>query len=125
MPQLILEYSKNIIERDNLTTLFQQCHDLLAEALPTDLNSCKSRAIKCKTYVVGDGQLDNAFIHVSLKVMPGRTQDTLQNVGQRMMKVLENHFAQSLQKLKLQITLEISNLQPTYFKITSGKQSLS
>jgi 5-carboxymethyl-2-hydroxymuconate isomerase len=119
MPQLILEYSENVIEQAHLSDLLQQLHGLLAETLPTDLASCKSRAIGYKVYSVGDGQANTAFIHLNLKVMPGRTENTLQHVGERIMKLLSSYFAESLQKLTLQITLEISELQATYFKIVS------
>lgn len=121
MPHLTLEYSSNIIEQDNFTFLFQQCHKLLAEKLPTELASCKSRAFECKTFLVGDGHVSNAFIHVDLKVMPGRTQDNLQNIGQNLMELFTNHFLHSMKKLNLQITLEVSDLQLHYFKVETKK----
>ena len=119
MPQLILEYSANIIEKENLINLFQQCHEFLAKSLPTELASCRSRAIKCENYCIGDSAVANAFVHISLKVMPGRSKDTLDSVGQSMMNILTRYFEKSLQQLKLQISLEIIELQPTYFKIRS------
>ncbi len=119
MPQLTLEFSANILEKNNMTSLFKQCHALLAHALPTELASCKSRAIESSFYCVGDGQPNHAFVHVSLKVMPGRSVETLKNVGDKMMKILKDNFSESLKKLHLQLTVEISELQKTYFKITS------
>jgi len=119
MPQLILEYSDNIIETGQFSHLLQKCHKSLVEILPTDLASCKSRIIECKSYVIGDGQANNAFIHVSLKVMPGRPQNILQSIGQEILEIMSNHFNESLCKLNLQITLEVSELQSTYFKIIS------
>lgn len=119
MPQLTLEYSSNIIETDNLTDLLQLCNHLLVTALPTELVSCKSRAIEYKIYSVGEGHPNNAFVHVNLKIMPGRTPDILQNVGEKMLELLAKHFAVSLQNLQLQITLEISDLSPNYFKRVS------
>lgn len=117
MPHLILEYSANIIEEEKIPELFQECHVLLAEMLPTDIQGCKSRAYKSNTYLIGSNQPNNGFVHVDLKVLPGRTKETLQQVGLNMMTLLQNYFSESLQQLNLQITLEISELQ-TYFKIT-------
>lgn len=65
MPQLILEFSSNILEKNN------------------------------------------AFVHISLKVMPGRSFDTLKNIGENMIELLKKYFSDSLEKLNLQITLEI------------------
>lgn len=123
MPQLTLEFSSNVIEKQDIVSLFQACHVLLESTLPTDLESCKSRAIENNLYCVGDGQIDNAFIHVTLKVMKGRTTETLQNVGNSMMNILKDYFSESLKKLNLQITLEINELQKTYFKVTSKDSS--
>jgi 5-carboxymethyl-2-hydroxymuconate isomerase len=116
MPHLTLEFSANILEKNNMTSLFKECHVMLAHALPSELARCKSRAIESSFYYVGDGQPNNAFVHVSLKVMPGRSFDTLKNVGDNMMKILKDNFSESLKKLHLQITVEISDLQKTYFK---------
>lgn len=120
MPQLTLEYSSNVIEKNHLTDLLQQCHQLLVNTLSTELVSCKSRAIECKIYSVGDGKPENAFVHVNLKIMPGRTASILQNVGQKMLELLAKYFAASLQKLQLQITVEIQDLSSSYFKKVSG-----
>jgi len=119
MPQLILEFSSNVIEKNNVLSLFKNCHSLLATMLPTDLDSCKSRSIECATYCVGNGNINNAFAHLSLKVMPGRRPDTLKKTGDSMMDLLKSYFTESLKKLNLQITLEIIELEKNYFKITS------
>ena len=116
MPQLILEYSSNVIETDKLQSLFRNFHALMAERLPTDIHTCKSRAIECETYLVGQCQSENAFIHVSLKVLPGRSQETLRAVGDEMMQMMAHHFSVSAKRLKLHMTMEISELQ-TYFKM--------
>jgi 5-carboxymethyl-2-hydroxymuconate isomerase len=119
MPQLRLEFSSNILEKSNLTHLFQECHVMLEKMLPTNISTCKSRATECATFYVGDGNPQNAFVHVSLKVLPGREAEILKNVGETMMGLLQKHFAHSLQALKLQITLELMELEKTYFKFAS------
>ncbi len=118
MPHLILEFSANIIEKNNITELFQQCHTILADMLPTDIAGCKSRAVECNTNTIGNGDLENAFVHMTLKVMPGRTIDILNDVGNRLMEIMTDYFSGSLKELHLQITLEICHLE-TYFKVNS------
>ncbi|MEO8400318.1 MAG: hypothetical protein ABI597_00805 [Gammaproteobacteria bacterium] len=46
MPQLILEFSSNIVEKNNFDNLFKGCHSILEKILPTDIESCKSRTIE-------------------------------------------------------------------------------
>ena len=116
MPQLILEYSSNIIEKNNLINLLKNINKFLSESLPTELSSCKSRSVECGVYCIGDGSPRNAFVHVTLKIMPGRNLNKLTDVCNGVMNILKEYFHESAQKLNLQITLEIDELQKTYFK---------
>lgn len=119
MPQLILEYSSNITEDQNLDDLLKTINKFLSDALPTELSSCKSRAIKLNTFCIGNGNEKNAFIHINLKVLAGRTVEKLNAVGDGVMKILKEYFQQSIRQLNLQITLEIGELEKTYFKFIS------
>jgi 5-carboxymethyl-2-hydroxymuconate isomerase len=118
MPHLTLEYSSNIIEKNDMKHLFKECHVVLTEMLPTDLNGCKSKAIEYEHYYIGDGNINNAFIHANLKVMPGRSPQTFEKLTQAIMVLLKNHFKKSFLELQLQITIEVNEF-PFYLKITS------
>ena len=120
MPQLILEYTENVLEKTNLSLLFKKCHEILTEKLPADLGSCKSRAIEQNDYYIGDGRSENAFVSLHIKVMAGRSLETLNEVAQSIMRVLKQHFDGSLKQLNLQITLELQELSHSmYFKVAS------
>lgn len=110
MPHLTLEFSHNVIEKNNLQPLLKTLHEIIADSLPTDISGCKSRAIELDTFHVGNGEPDSAFVHVTLKVLPGRTPEHLQKVGEKLMTKLREHFDDSFKKLKLQITMEITEL---------------
>lgn len=124
MPQLILEYSANIIEKNDVKAVFPLLHAVLSQGLPAQLGNCKSSAIECKDYYIADGQPQHAFILVNLKVLAGRSDETLQKVGEKLIAVLKKHFSASLNKLQLQIFLEINVLEKHYFKITSEEPEL-
>ena len=118
MPQLTIEYTPNIIEKNNFSDLFQTCHEILAQKLPAALQDCKSRAIQQNEYYMGAGEPNNAFVMVHLKCMEGRSKETLQMVMQEIMHTLQNHFATSLKQLNLQITLQLEELtHDKYFKV--------
>ncbi len=118
MPHLILEFSENIIEKDSLKDLLENCNHLLARLLPTDIKGCKGRAVKHDNFFIGQGEKSNAFVHINLRALPGRSEEVLKNLGNELMQLLQNNFQKSLQSLDLQITIEIAELQ-NYFKITS------
>lgn len=120
MPHLTIEYSPNILEKGSLSQLLKNLNSLLSEHLPTDLFSCKSRAIQFETYFIGDGDALNAFVHINLKVLPGRTMDKLTDLGNTMLNILYEFFYESAKQLNLQITVEINELSNRYFKYTSA-----
>ena len=121
MPHLILEYTDNVKEKINLQALFTPCHAILEKNAPTDLSSCKSRAIKQTHFYIGNGAPPYAFVHLTLLLAEGRPLSTRQNIGQQMLKVLEEYFAQSSKELNLQITVEVKELaKGLYFKIPAN-----
>lgn len=116
MPQLTLEFSANIMEKAHLIDLLNAFHQVLSQQLPTELSSCKSRAMQRDIYCVGDGSLKNAFVHVNLKVKPGRSTETLQAIGQKLMDIMHEYFNMTPQEFHMQLSLEIEELSSLYFK---------
>lgn len=121
MPHLSLEHSANLLEKTRLVDLFKKCHILLAEYLPTDMNSCVSRAIECDQYYIGEGQPNRAFIHVSLKVKAGRTFETLQKTSEALLTAISEYCVESHRQLNLKISLDVVELQNNYFSVSAAK----
>ncbi len=115
MPHLTMEYSSNLIEKETLTTLFENCHDLLAEKLPTERRSCVSRAIECSQYHIGEGKGNSSFIHINLKVKSGRTFEVLKDTAEALLAAVRAHCARSVNQLNLKVTLEMIELDKMYF----------
>ncbi|MDA0901870.1 MAG: 5-carboxymethyl-2-hydroxymuconate Delta-isomerase [Proteobacteria bacterium] len=110
MPHLILEYSSNIIEKDDFNAFFKEAHEILVEKISANIDACKSRAIKHEHYYLGDGNVNNAFIHLSLKIMSGRSQSALDAVSAALIALTQKHFSNSAKSLNLKISLEVSDL---------------
>lgn len=119
MPQLTLEYSSNIIEKTQMPALFQKCHTILAEMLPADINACKSRAIECSDFYIGNGEKTHAFVYLKIQVLPIRTQAVREATANAILPVLKEHFYASLNALALQIIVEMSELSSIYLKVTA------
>ena len=115
MPHIILECSNNIVEK-NLSSLIIDIHTLLTQMLPTQLSGCKSRIIRDKDYVVGNNDPQNAFVHVTVKVLKGRSKDLLDSVANAIMDKLKVVFQKSFSALNLQFTIAIEELPEVYHK---------
>ncbi|MES2219074.1 MAG: 5-carboxymethyl-2-hydroxymuconate Delta-isomerase [Pseudomonadota bacterium] len=124
MPHLILEYSSNLIEKNNFQKLFAEFNPLLAKTLDTDISGCKCRAVELKDYYIGDSNPNQAFVHMELKVLRGRDSAKLRDIGTKLMELARTYFAESFKKLSTQLTLEIVELSPNYFKFSSQSTSI-
>ena len=117
MPHLILECSGNISNEIPFETLFQQLHQLLAGALPTQLASFKSRVISYEKYYVGTDFEKNAFLHLTIKIMPGRSDEVKDLVGKEVLKML-NDLNNDLDLNNVSLSVELIDLNTHYFKKT-------
>lgn len=116
MPHILLECSENLDFQPNCGELFEKIHCLLAQELPTNLSSCKSRCQTHQAFYLGDGSKTNAFVHVTIKVLSGRTDDKKKSIGQEILAILQAYFQQYKSTLNLQLSVEIVDLDKNYFK---------
>lgn len=122
MPHFILEHSANLIEAPISASFLKKLHELLIEIGPFKLNDIKSRIYSLGTYCVADGKENNAFIHLQLAILPGRSPEIKQLVSARLLEFLKFSFQRSLNALSCSLTVEIRELEKeTYSKITSGE----
>ncbi len=116
MPHLILEYSNNLIATDNFNQLFDELHGLLAEELPTQLSSCKSRCFAHPLFFIGDQSEHNAFVHLTIKILPGRTDSKKKKLGEIILNRLSVFFRSGTDKLNISLSVEILDLDTHYYK---------
>jgi 5-carboxymethyl-2-hydroxymuconate isomerase len=120
MPHFILEYSDNILEEVRPADIFPKLHELLINNGPFKLSAIKSRAIVHKDFYVADGNVSNAFVHLTLSIFKGRALSIRQTVGKLLLEFLKKKFARSCQQLRCGITVEIREINTdTYFKVSS------
>ncbi len=121
MPQLTLQYTDNIGSPVDFDHLFSQLHEVLSDVAGIRIENCKSRAMELSDYRIGRGEAGGAFVHVDVAILAGRPIETRGEIGRRMLEVLRGAYAQPLDELDLQITVEIRDMQSDlYFKIPEG-----
>lgn len=115
MPHLILECSDKIAGSIKFDPLFNHLHQYLAENLPTQVNSCKSRVAIRDHYYIGNNYEKNLFIHLTLKILPGRTDETKNKVCTH----IHNFLKDLIEKQGIDntsISVELLELSPYYVK---------
>ncbi len=120
MPHLTLEYSGNVTASDNMAELFKQFHTVLSEIGKINLKNCKSRAAVANNYWVGDGE-NTGFVHLDVRFLEGRQAAVVRQIGDQLLALLKDWFADAAEGIDLQITVEIRDIrQADYFKYPAG-----
>ncbi|MDF2965344.1 MAG: hpcD [Rickettsiaceae bacterium] len=116
MPHIKFEYSSNI-ELKDINNHLEDIHITLAEMLPTKLENCKTRIIRHDDYFIGKGSDDAAFIHLNIKILPGRSEELLNAISEKILNHLKKAFFYSAKSLKLGISVSLEDLPKTYRKL--------
>ncbi len=121
MPQIVLEYSANVLEQAEFSHLFFDIHEILHEQASIKLDNCKSRALRRDEYHIGDGHPSNAFVHLDIRFIEGRSEAVKHSVGIASLNRLKQFFEKSMARLDLQITVELGDIKrSSYFKFPEG-----
>jgi 5-carboxymethyl-2-hydroxymuconate isomerase len=115
MPHLTLEYSSNVRVDKDLVTLFTGLHDILEQTGGVRRGNCKSRARPVDAFLVGAGSARDAFVHLDIRLLNGRTVDVRQRIAQQARQALTAWFETSLKSLDLQVTVEVREIDRRFY----------
>ncbi len=90
MPHIILEH--NTKEDGLVTETCKLLHKVLSEQETVKLESIKTRSVFIENLILGDGNVDETFAHVQLKLLPGRTEELRAHMSAALLKVLISQF---------------------------------
>lgn len=117
MPHAILEYSQNIIDDVDHHELFRQLHEIMTGTGTVRLEDIKSRVYRADHFYVADGNPQNAFVHLTIRILEGRDPAVRQAIGERALALLRASYPESTAELNCQFSVEIHEMsKPDYFK---------
>ena len=112
MPHLIYEITDNLETAEaDIQGLLKQSNQVLIDqggVFPT--GGIRSRVIWLKDYCVADGTHDDAFVHATLKIGAGRSEEAKKKTGDALFAMICQHFAAIYQQRTLALSLEIVEL---------------
>lgn len=108
MPHLTLEYTDNIAD-PRIPELLRKLNGvLLARPDIFPIGGIRARAYRLSEYALADSsQPSDAFVHLSLKIGAGRSEDIKRETGDALFAVLTEHFADAFAAHGLMLSAEI------------------
>jgi len=110
MPHQIIEYSANLDGRIDLDALIRVLHDEAAAIDVLPVAGLRTRAVASAHYRIADGDADNGFVNVLLRIAPGRTPEQKKNAGERLFRALCEHLDDAYQSTPLALSYEIQEI---------------
>ena len=119
MPQITLQHSDELAINMNYEEFFSTIHNLLSDTADIDISNCKSRVIKVDNIYIGDGDPDQRFVHLEVKLLEGRSKQLKDRIGKKLLNELKQVFVDSGDRGSVQITVEIIDInRDNYFKFS-------
>ncbi|BAQ11909.1 5-carboxymethyl-2-hydroxymuconate isomerase [Bacillus sp. OxB-1] len=108
MPHFIVEYTDNLKEEADIPKLLEKIHEvMITRGSVFPIGGIRSRAIELHDYRVADGAEDDAFVHATLKIGAGRSEDVKKEACDALFEVIKDHFAPLMAKRFLALSMEL------------------
>lgn len=109
MPHLTIEYTDNI-QNPRIPELLRALNGvLLARPDIFPVGGIRARAYCLSEYALADSsEPSDAFVHLSLKLAQGRSEEVKRETGDQLFAVLTQHFAEAFATHGLMLSAEIS-----------------
>jgi len=112
MAHIVIEYSANLTGRLDLDGFLQAVHQAALATGVFPIGGIRTRAYEARHYVVADGDPQNAFVHISLKVGHGRDVETRRKACEAIFAVVSERLTPLYEAIPLGIALEMQEIDP-------------
>ncbi|MFO1116390.1 MAG: 5-carboxymethyl-2-hydroxymuconate isomerase [Beijerinckiaceae bacterium] len=111
MPHCIVEYSANLEADLSPRKLIRRIYDAIVATGVYPLGGVRVRAARRDVYIVADGDPENAFVAVLIRMGQGRDEATRRRVSQEVLAALADETSDSFARRGLSLSVEIQEIE--------------
>lgn len=112
MPHIVIEYSVNLRERLDICAFLATVHSAALETGVFPVGGIRTRAYAAEYYVIADGHPDNSFVHIGLRIGPGRDMETRKRACEAIFAAARQRLASLFETLPLGLSLDMQEIDP-------------
>lgn len=112
MPHAWIEYSSNIEHDDEIQSLGPVLHKAMLDSGIFPLAGIRIRLLPIQNALIADGNPDNAFVHIVLRIGHGRDADTKKRVADDIFATLTHHLSALSERRPTAIAFEVQEMDP-------------
>lgn len=126
MPHIWVEYSANLSDALNVPRLLRTVQDaVIDDGSIFPFAGARTRAVPVENYLIVDGHPDNGFVHVLVKIGPGRSDAEKSALGERVFGALGDYLDPLMAQRPLGISLQIEEAHPQFnYKLNNYRDYL-
>ncbi|MDB5600652.1 MAG: hypothetical protein JWN71_2696 [Xanthobacteraceae bacterium] len=122
MPHVIAEYSANLEDRLDIGALIADLHQVVAASGVADLAAIRTRAARREHFRVGDGAPANGFVHITMRLRVGRSQEILNALGQSLLDAADRRLQDVHATHPVALTVEMHEIDQLTFRRNSLRE---
>ena len=88
----------------------------------SDIHKIKSRAVQQNDFFIGDGKSERAFVHLSVLLLKGRSEELKQRLSQTLHRCLKAAFPQTAEKMICDFTVSVEDIDASVYMKDSNFQ---
>jgi len=110
---VVVEYSANLETQVPPRRLVNALHQAALKTGVFPIGGLRTRAERRDIYAIADGDPDNAFVAVSVRIGEGRSAETRRQVAATLMDVLVGETEEAFRTHGLALSVEVEEIDPT------------
>lgn len=123
MPHLIIEYSRNLEEDCKIADLVGAVHKVARASDLFNPAAVRTRAIPVDDYLIADGDPSLAYIHLYVRIKPGRPPEKKMDFGRTVHQAVREFLAPTFRNRGIAFNVEVQDVAETSVRFrTYGDQ---
>ena len=114
MPHLTIEYSANLEDRMDVQALVDRIHETALETGIFPLGGVRTRAEPRRYYRIANGDPRASYIHMIVRIGPGRDVATRRSAGDRIFGALCDFTDELYRSQPLALSFELQEIPPDF-----------
>ncbi len=110
MPHFVIEYSANLEPDVDLRAVVDAVHRTAVESGLFKVGGIRVRTLRHDLYKVGDGNPENAFLHVRVAILEGRSVENRERLGNAAIAAVDAELAKAHKKRGIALSVEVGEI---------------
>jgi 5-carboxymethyl-2-hydroxymuconate isomerase len=119
VPHTIIEHSFSISQPKINDLLLAVNQNIAKNEGNFDISQCKARTVFCQNFVIADGIKPQDFMHITIRIMAGRSLEIRKNLAENILKITADFLKENnLSTNPIALSVDIAEMEKEIYQKT-------